>query len=88
MKYSISQVPTSQAFDIGVHISTKLLRHFVTFLADYVNKSDFKQRLTMMSGRSCSRKVQGCVPHDIGDPGKNNHFYVLKFASCLKNLFE
>ena len=44
---------------------------FVIVLADYVNKSDFKQRMTMMSGRSCPRKVQGVVPHDIGDPGKN-----------------
>ena len=48
----------------------RLLYSFVVFLADNVHKSDFKKRLTMMSGRSCHRKVQGVVPHDIGDPGK------------------
>ena len=26
--------------------------------------------LTMMNGRNCRRKVPGCVPHDIGDPGE------------------
>ncbi|XP_028416084.1 non-lysosomal glucosylceramidase-like [Dendronephthya gigantea] len=59
-------------------------------IADYVNKSDLKQRLTMMSGRSCPRKVQGCVPHDIGDPDDepwtNINAYTIHDTSEWKDL--
>ena len=30
----------------------------------------------MMNGRLCPRKVQGCVPHDIGDPGIYIYIYI------------
>ena len=38
--------------------------------AQRVNQADGDLILTMMEGLHCRRKVAGCIPHDIGDPGK------------------
>lgn len=38
--------------------------------AQTVNQTDNQLTLTMMNGRNCQRKVAGCVPHDVGDPGQ------------------
>lgn len=38
--------------------------------ATSVLKADDELRLMMMAGGKAVRKVSGCVPHDMGDPGK------------------
>ena len=42
----------------------------IYLIALAVNQTDTQVMLTMMNGRNCRRKVPGCVPHDIGDPGE------------------
>lgn len=42
-------------------------------LAQTVNQSDNEIWMTMMNGHYCKRKVPGCIPHDIGDPGKRHY---------------
>lgn len=39
-------------------------------IAQTVNQTDDQCMLTMMNGRSCQRKVAGCIPHDVGDPAE------------------
>ena len=39
-------------------------------VAQTVNQTDDQCMLTMMNGRSCQRKIAGCIPHDVGDPGQ------------------
>ncbi|XP_046855881.1 non-lysosomal glucosylceramidase-like isoform X2 [Xenia sp. Carnegie-2017] len=59
-------------------------------IAAIVNRSEMKKRLTMMNGRSCPRKVQGCVPHDVGDPDDepwtNINAYAIHDTSEWKDL--
>ncbi|XP_031554727.1 non-lysosomal glucosylceramidase-like [Actinia tenebrosa] len=40
-------------------------------LAQTVNQTDSQVWMTMMNGHYCTRKVPGCVPHDIGDPDED-----------------
>lgn len=42
------------------------------YLATSVLNADDELRLMMMEGGKAFRKVAGCVPHDMGDPGTNH----------------
>lgn len=42
--------------------------------ATSVLDTDSEIRIMMMSGAKAYRKVPGCVPHDVGDPGKITYF--------------
>lgn len=39
------------------------------YIATSCLNEDNEIRLMMMAGQKAFRKVSGCVPHDLGDPG-------------------
>jgi len=64
---------------------SKLIKKCILFhSATSVLDTDNDTRVMMMSGLKAFRKVPGCVPHDVGDPGLFKTRYPSLFSlQCL-----
>ena len=79
--HSSFQILTEASSAISLHTlcKTNIAPNYVNYIcfimcefhltAQTVNQTDDQSILTMMNGRNCQRKVAGCIPHDVGDPG-------------------